>query len=203
MIQSVVTSVKKSTNDVRNMNNNIHQLLPIKHHYWRLHYQTIKQYVYPEPLLEANVNGKDVSVSIVLNSKDTNGSISNNRDNNTRNSSKEANGLTCPHCSKEFVSQGGLDYHVENKVCQRRAQRKKHVTWGIPLEEKKEGDDDDDPITKKIRKIINKALADTDYAKLQDYSCAALRKHLPKDAEKIVRLGGIQMLIAAMEHREY
>ena len=49
----------------------------------------------------------------------------------------------------------------------------------------------------------NKALADTDSAKLQDYSCAALRKHLPKDADKVVRLEGVQMLTAAMEHREY
>ena len=106
--------------------------------------------------------------------------------------------MTCPHCSKEFVSQGGLDYHVEKEVCQ----KKKHVTWGTPLEEKKEGNDIDDPTTKKISKIINKALADTDYAKLQDYSCAALRKHLPKNADKVVRLGGIQMLTAAMEHRE-
>ena len=163
--------------------------------------QTVRVRITPEPLLEANVNGKDVSVSIVLNSGGTNDG-SNNEANNTTKSSKEANGLTCPHCSKEFVSQGGLDYHIEKKVCQRRAQRKKHVTWGTPLEEKEEGNDDDDPTTKKIRKIINKALADTDYAKLQDYSCAALRKHLPKDADKVVRLGGIQMLIAAMEHRE-
>jgi len=96
--------------------------------------QTVRVRITPEPLLEANVNGKDVSVSIVLNSRGTNGSSSNNRNNNTKKSSKEANGLTCPHCSKEFVSQGGLDYHIEKKVCQRRAQRKKHVTWGIPLE---------------------------------------------------------------------
>jgi len=161
--------------------------------------QTVRVRVTPEPLLEANVNGKDVSVSIVLNSRSTNGSSINNGDNHTKKSTKEANGLTCPYCSKEFVSQGGLDYHIEKKVCQ----RKKHVTWGIPLEEeKKEGNDDDDPTTKKIRRIINKALADTDYAKLQDYSCAALRNHLPQDADKIVRLGGIQMLTAAMEHRE-
>jgi len=165
--------------------------------------QTVRVRVTPEPLLEANVNGKDVSVSIVLNSRGTNGS-SNNVDNITKKKSpKEANGLTCPHCSKEFVSQGGLDYHIEKKVCQRRAQRKKHVTWGTPLEEKQEGnDDDDDPTTKKISKIINKALADTDYAKLQDYSCAALRKHIPKDADKVVRLRGLQMLTAAMTHRE-
>jgi len=164
--------------------------------------QTVRVRITPEPLLEANVNGKDVSVSIVLNSRGTNGSSINNRITSTKKSTKESNGLTCPHCSKEFVSQGGLDYHLEKKVCQ----RKKHVTWGIPLEEKEDGNDDDDnddPTTKKIRKIINKALADTDYAKLQDYSCAAIRKHIPKDADKIVRLGGIQMLTAAMEHREY
>jgi len=167
--------------------------------------QTVRVRITPEPLLEANVNGKDVSVSVVLNSGDINGSSSNNGNDNTKKSSKEAtNGLTCPHCSKEFVSQGGLDYHVEKKVCQ----KKKHVTWGTPLEEKEDGndddddDDDDDPTTKKIRKIINKALADTDYAKLQDYSCAALRKHIPKDADKVMRLGGIQMLTTAMEHRE-
>jgi len=40
-------------------------------------------------------------------------------------SPKETNRLTCPHCSKKFASQGGLDYHVEKKVCQR---KKKHVT---------------------------------------------------------------------------
>ena len=168
--------------------------------------QTVRVRITPEPVLEANVNGKDVSVSVVLNSRvRTSGSSNSNGDNNTKKPPKETNGsLTCPHCSKEFVSQGGLDYHIEKKVCQRRAQRKKHVTWGsTPLEEKKEGnDDDDDPTTKKIRKIINKALADTDYAKLQDYSCATLRKHIPKDADKVVRLGGLQMLTAAMEHRE-
>ena len=166
--------------------------------------QTVRVRITPEPSLEANVNGKDVSVSVVLNSGGGTNDSSNNVNNITKKKSpKEANGLTCPHCSKEFVSQGGLDYHVEKKVCQRRAQRKKQVTWGIPLEEKKEEGNDDDPTTKKIRKIINKALADTDSAKLQDYSCAALRKHLPKDADKVVRLEGVQMLTAAMEHREY
>ena len=52
--------------------------------------------------------------------------------------------------------------------------------------------------------MIDKALNDGEYAQLQDYTCAALRKHLTTEelAMKVVRLGGIDMLQNAMEHRK-
>ena len=53
----------------------------------------------------------------------------------TRNNLNEDNGLTCPHCAKGFASQGGLDYHVEKKVCQNKftnsTSRKRKLPKGV------------------------------------------------------------------------
>ena len=83
-------------------------------------------------------------------------------------------------------------------------QGKKRVTWGAPIEEEQEVDNDP-TASRKILKLIDKALNDGEYAQLQDYTCAALRKHLTTEelAMKVVRLGGIDMLQNAMEHRKF
>jgi len=88
--------------------------------------------------------------------------------------------------------------------------KRKVVTWGSPLEDVAK----EDVITRQLRKLIDKALSDVDHARLQDYSCAALRKRIfagnhdggdgvqtmATIAATAVRLGGIRMLAASMRH---
>ena len=126
-----------------------------------IHNRTIRVRVMPQPVLEANLNERDVTVSIIFSGTTT-----------TTNGSN--------------------------------GQRRKRVTWGAPLDEKEE-EVDNDPTSRKISKLINKALDDGEYEQLQDYSCAALRKHLvtEESAIKVVKLGGICMVQNSMEHRKF
>lgn len=72
----------------------------------------------------------------------------------------------------------------------------KHVTWRLPLEEKEKKDP--------LCKLIDKAMTDVDDAKLQDYTCAKLRKYVTTENSvlKVVQFGGIQMLCSAMQNHD-
>jgi len=101
-------------------------------------------------------------------------------------------------------SNGGSD-HSNDDDDNNGSSPAKRVTWSDPLDGEEQEENDTipkDATTQQIQKLVSRALSDSDHARLQDYSCEALRKHLTTEESttKVVQLGGIRMLSNSMQH---